>query len=408
MEMRATPKPENKRSSFYASARIRLVLAVTITFAFPIQPLFGLHASSKLETASVQAPETLSRDRSSSAAEEELQTGIALTRQGAFAKAISHLVFAQGKVREEYAASLNLALCYVGTSQFNDAIPILIDLRKTERATAESENLLAQAYIGNGQLQNAFEAFQNSAAKAPNNEKLYIFVVDACMEHQNYEFGLRATDLALKHLPDSPGLHYERAMFLWLLNEVDDADLDFRAASRLAPGSAIAYLAMAQKGLMEGDIPAAVRAAREGAKQYRRNYVLLSILGDALIRSGISAGQPEALEAQTALEKSVTLRPDYAASQIALGRLYLIQGRPNDAIIHLLVGKKLAPNDTSVYSNLAIAYQRLGDRQQARSMLTILARMNQEQADSIRSSADDNKTGYSVTSRGTSRANSPQ
>ncbi len=406
--MRATRKLENRRLSSSVSAFTRNVLVVTTVFVFPIQPLFGHHVSPTFEMATGQATGTLSRVGSSTAAEEELRTGIALTREGAFAEAISHLAFAQGKVHDTYAASFNLALCYVGTGQFNNAIPILLHLRETEKTTAASENLLAQAYIGSGQLQNALEAFQSAAAEAPNSEKLYIFVADACMEHQDYEFGLRATDLGLQHLPGSARLHYERAMFLWLLNEVDKADVDFQAASRLQPGSDIAYLAAAQKGLMDGDISEAVRAARAGIKQYSQNYVLLTILGDSLIRSGVNGGQPEALEAATALEKSVTLRPDYAASQIALGKLYLIEGRPKEAIAHLQVAKSLAPNDTSVYSNLAVAYHRVGSPQQAQSMLTILARINQQQAEAIRSSPDDNKAGYATPGRGTGPANTPQ
>src|SRR5438552_5378616 len=51
-------------------------------------------------------------------AESELETGTELTRGGHFAEAIAHLLEAQGRVSNEYAAEFNLALCYTATGQF--------------------------------------------------------------------------------------------------------------------------------------------------------------------------------------------------------------------------------------------------------------------------------------------------
>src|ERR1700733_4156327 len=62
-------------------------------------------------------------------AEEELRQGTALTSQGSFRDAIPHLLIARKEEVYEYAANFNLALCYVGTSQFKEAIQILNHLR---------------------------------------------------------------------------------------------------------------------------------------------------------------------------------------------------------------------------------------------------------------------------------------
>src|SRR5437773_7360505 len=84
-------------------------------------------------------------------AESELRAGIALTLGGHFAEAIAHLLEAQGRVSNEYAAEFNLALCYAGTGQFQKAISVLTALRRRGSDNASVENLLAQAYAGNGQ-----------------------------------------------------------------------------------------------------------------------------------------------------------------------------------------------------------------------------------------------------------------
>src|SRR5260370_35224466 len=96
--------------------------------------------------------------------------GTALTRRGSFAEAIPHLLAARGRVANEYGAEFNLALCYVGTNQFKQAIDMLTGLRNRGHA-ADVENLLAQADIGNGQRQEDLTAFERARALMPPNRR---------------------------------------------------------------------------------------------------------------------------------------------------------------------------------------------------------------------------------------------
>jgi len=334
------------------------------------------------------------RAGASSNAESELQTGIALTQEGRFSEAIPHFLAAQGHVSDEYAENFNLALCYVGTGQFTRAIHVLGTLKVEGHDTAAVDNLLAQAYIGTGQDKKAFNAFQQAVKQTPRDEKLYMLVAEECMDRQSYRLGLDVLDIGLQHLPDSSRLHYERGVFFSFENEPDPATADFDLASKLSPASDISYMAEGQKALLNGNMREAVRIAREGIKESHGNYILLTILGKAMIQSGASPGQPEFREAQTALEKSVAERPNYAVSRAALGELYLMAGRTDDAITQLEAARKLAPDDASVYSHLAIAYRRKGDAESAKRMLDALAALNQEQAAKYKSDSPGHKAGY--------------
>jgi predicted Zn-dependent protease len=327
-------------------------------------------------------------------AEAELQTGTALTRKGLFREAIPHLLAARGRVDNEYATNFNLALCYLGTSQFKPAIEVLNGLRSSGHDGVDVENLLAQAYIGNAEPQEGLVALQKAATLSPQNENLYVFVADACMDHKDYALGLKVVDLGLRNLPQSARLHYERAMFLTQFDELDHAKPEFELANKLAPASEIGYLAAAHKALFEGDIPETIRTAREGVSKGYENAVLLTVLGEALIRSGVSPGQPEFAEAQAALEKAVAQRPNDPISEIALGRIYLMAGRYEDAIARLERARQLAPGTPSIYANLAKAYQRHGDIQQAQDALAALEKLNREQADRISSAPGDHRLGY--------------
>ncbi len=326
--------------------------------------------------------------------ERELQTAIGLTRRGLFADAIPHFLAARGHVKNEFVAEFNLALCYVGAAQFPAAIPVLKQLLAQGHSSAEAYNLLAQAYVGNDESKEALEAFQKSLALAPENEKLDLYVADACMDRQNYALGLRVIDLAVQHLPNSARLAYEGGVFLTALDRSDLATRDFERAIKLAPDSSIAFMAQAQENYTQGDMPGAIRVARAAAKKDDANYILKDIWGEALLREGAAPGDEEFVEARRVLEESVAERPNYSPARIALGKLYLSDDRFDDAIAQLERARDLQPNSTAVYSHLAIAYRAKGRMEDCKKMLATLARLNEEEAARIRSAPGDSKGSY--------------
>ncbi len=327
-------------------------------------------------------------------AEKELKAGTALTRRGEFSQAIPHLLAARGRGVNDYAADFNLALCYVATGKSERAISLLLGLRDRGHDNASVNNLLAQAYVGDSQDQEALDALQRAASSTPDNDRLYMFIADACMGKQAYALGMQVVDLGLKHLPNSAQLHFERGMFLSLLDRFDDAKSDFEFARTTAPGSDIAYIAGSQEAMLEGNIPEAARISREGITQGHRNFQLLTLFGEALLRSGIAPGQKEYEEARQALEAAVLEKPNYPSSQLALGKLYLLGGQTANAAAHLEKARDLDPGNASVYSNLAAVYRKQGDVQKAQEALAMLVKLNEGQAERIRSAPGETKASY--------------
>lgn len=376
------------RSILVASASVALLCAWTAAVA---QANGKTQVSNPSPAADSQPGPGFDRE-----AERELQKGTALTRAGRFTEAIPHLLAAGGRVSNEYAATFNLALCYVATGDHKRAVEILKDLRSS-RDNADVENLLAQAYVGDGEDKEAFAAVEHAASMSPKNEKLYVFVAEAAADHQNPALALKVVDFGLRNLPQSPRLHYQRGMFLTQFDRFDDAKADFDLAATLAPDGEIAYLSKAERGMLGGDISGALAAAREGVAKGFADPVLQTVLGEALVRSGIVPGQPEFAEAQTALEKAVAARPNDPASQIALGEIYLEAGRLDDAISHLERARQMKPDQPAVYANLAKAYQRRGNARQAQEALATLEKLNLARAEQIRTAPGERKMGYGGT-----------
>lgn len=316
----------------------------------------------------------------------ELRRGVDLTRQGRFNEAIPFLLKAQTEAPTDYAAGFNLALCYLGVGNFKLAIRRLNELHDGGSNTAAVNNLLSQAYVGDGQYERAFQALHDASRQTPKDEKLYAFVADACTDHFAYNLGLRVVNLGLQQLPESARLHYERALFLARLDRFDEAEPEFAIASKLAPGSDLSYLALIQEKLYEDKLSEAEILAREGIKAGHRDYQMLSLLGTVLMHAGAAPGQSKFAEAREALEDSVALQPAYSTSQIALGKLYLMEGHPRAAVLHLEVGRRLEPRNPAVYTSLTRAYRQLGDRTQAQESLAVLSSLLHEKTSKTSSS----------------------
>ncbi|HVT97091.1 MAG TPA: tetratricopeptide repeat protein [Acidobacteriaceae bacterium] len=311
----------------------------------------------------------------------ELQTGAQLTANGFLQQAIPHLLAARAAGIAPYAAGVNLGICYLGTGRFKDAIDVLHALDASGRGSAAVENLLAQAYIGNAQPQEALRSFRRAAAATPKDEKLYDYIADACTDHKNYALGLQIVALGLQQLPNSARLHYEKALFLSQLGRFgEEGKLEFDRAAELAPETYIGYLARVQKNLYEDNLLAADKLLHEAVQSGQRDYRMLSLLGTVLLHEGAAPGEPRFEEARKALEQSAQENASYSATQIALGKVYLMENQPQNAIDHLEIGRRLEPDNSSVYASLASAYDRLGNHVQARQMRLRMGRLLAEKS----------------------------
>jgi len=322
-------------------------------------------------------------------AQRELLSAISLTRAGQFAQAIPHFLAARGQVNDAFALEFNLSLCYVGTRQFEQAIAILTHIHDAGSHAVDVKNLLAQAYVGDHQPAPALKALEAAAKLSPADEKLYLLVSEACLDEGLPDLGAQALVIGLGNLPNAPKLLFERGLIRSRLEQTDLAEQDFQAVRKLAPGSDIAYIAEAQQALLSGDIPEAIQACRRGIAADHAHYLLLTMLGEALLRSGATpATAPDFAEGQNALERAVQLRPNYSSARISLARYYLLSGKVDDAILHLEEARQRDPRNRALYPPLAEAYRRAGRPDQARQTLAALSELNRLEIERIRSSSD--------------------
>lgn len=336
-----------------------------------------------------QSPQARPAARHFASPQAELAAGIALTKKGHYRQAIPLLRAARPKVQDVFAAGFDLALCYAAMGENQKALALLSELpaAPTVANRAEVENLRAQAEIGAGNPQAAAQAFERAAALEPRHLPLYLFLADACLRRHDFALGLRVVAAGLGPFPRSARLLYERANLEEDTNQPRAAARDWRAVAKLKPGSLIAAMARAQAAVAMADFPAALAAARQGLEPHPQSVLLLTIFGQAALRSGARPGQQLFAEAKTNLEHAVAAQPGNAAAQLALGRLELTAGNSQSAIRHLEAARQAAPQDPAVYARLAAAYRRMGMRPQAQAALARLAQLNQARTAAYRSAS---------------------
>ena len=171
------------------------------------------------------------------------------------------------------------------------------------------------------------KVFKKLPRSRPPNEKLYLFVADACTDSQNYHLGLKIVDAGLQNLPQSARLHYQRGTFLAHLDQMDIARRISKLPAKLEPGSNIAFIVQAQENLFAGNISESIRIAREGIANHHQTAALLTILGQALFRSGLTPGQREFAETKAALKNLSQPAPMTLEYKLISGRLYLMENR---------------------------------------------------------------------------------
>ena len=309
---------------------------------------------------------------------QQFRLGLALARHDLYLQALPFFQSVQAAYPDSYDAAFNLAICYVLTKQFPQAVAVLNAVAERGHKTAELDNLLAEAFEGNQQHQEAINALREATQLDPQDENNYVDLATLCTNYDAYELGLQIIEVGLHYHPESDRLIFQRGVLEAMTNHFDLAENDFQTASRLAPNKDLTYVAMGVSYMQTGHLPEAIQSLRDRIKQKPNDPILLYLLGDALIRSGTTPGDASFAEATSDLEKSVKLNPELAASRADLGKLYLKDNRLEDARVSLERALKIDSKDKTALAQLAVVYRRTGKPELAGTMLTMLNKLNEE------------------------------
>lgn len=326
----------------------------------------GLHLLNDLEPEEISVPS-------------QFAVGVALAQVGLPDRAIPYFELLRQHYFGSYNIAYNLVLCYIGAKKPPEAISLSNQLISDGHDTSEIENALAEAYEQSHKTQLAVDALRRAITLNPKDENNYLDFANLCINHRDYDDGLKVIGVALQTLPDSYRLTFERGILYAMEDRFDLAEQDFRRSAMLAPASNFGYVGMGVTYLETGDASKAIDLLHQRLKQSPNDASLLYLLGEALIRNGATVGEPQYAEAQSSLEKSVRLNPGLCLPHVALGEIYIDENRFKDAVVQFEKARAIDPKEKSAYSHLAVAYRHLGDTQDARRTLETLKDIDQQE-----------------------------
>lgn len=298
--------------------------------------------------------------------------GVTLAETGHSEQAIPYF----GKLWRSYPASYDagydLAICYLNAKQYPNAIAVAHQLINGDHETAELDNVLAEAYEGNNNVQPAIDALRKAISLDPQNEDNYLDFSSLCIDHRDFNAGLTVLQIGLQMHPRSYRLFFERGILYAMQDRFDLAEEDFTRSSELDPKNDLGYLGLGATYLEAGNAAQAVRILKGRIQKTPNDANLLYLLGEALMRSGVRPGTPAFAEAQAVLKKSVRLDPKLSLPHVSLGSIYLEENRAAAAAAQFKQALLIDPGQRSALSHLAIAYRRLGQTKNARNTLASL------------------------------------
>jgi Flp pilus assembly protein TadD len=306
-----------------------------------------------------------------------LATALANTEQ--FSDAVVYFSELQHRFPESYDVGYDLAVSQLGAHQYAAVVETAQKMIQRGQETEELENVLAEAYIGEKQPQLAVDSLRRAIALNPEDESNYLDFGSLCMDHQDFVNAAKVLEVGLKVHPDSARLIFQRGVLNAMQDHFQLAERDFEQASVLDPGTDSGSIALGITYMETGNAAQAITLIRKQLSKKPEDANLLYLLGEALLRTGPSSGDKVFLEAKTSLEQSVRLDPNLCLSHVDLGKVYLQEGRFEDAVSQLEQARRLDPHEKSTYWHLAIAYRHLGKPEKAQKMVKDLQEILEEQ-----------------------------
>lgn len=310
------------------------------------------------------------------------QAGILLAQLERYASAARHFEFARSKgYSDGYTAGYNQMLALVRGQDYENAIRVANEMIAAGHETAELYNLLGEAYEKSKETIKAYNALRRATQLAPRDENNYLDLIALGVDHRNYDLALDIAEVALQNIPNSYRLLLQRGAVKAFRGQMNAAIEDFEAASKLDPQKNLPFYSIVMAMMQMDQLREGIEILRKRVAEYPDDYLLLYALGESLNRLGTPRGSPTEQEALDALEKSVRLNPNFAASRVALGRLLLRRGEIDRVIEELERALALQPTELSPCYPLAQAYRRKGNAQRADELMAKFQQYKEEEKD---------------------------
>jgi tetratricopeptide (TPR) repeat protein len=326
--------------------------------------------TAKIEFAASQSPLT----REVSGLEE---FGACLVKQKRIAEALpvfEHLCELQPTSAK---ALYQFAVVQFLTGHYAGAVTTLTSPAFEASPDADALDLLAEAYESLSDTQRARAASRQAIALRPSVPRYYADLAYICLAHQQFQQGLEVANEGLQRNPNAASLYVVRGILYSELAQYDKGLSDFTTAEQLDPNVELSSEARGLAGLQQNDLPETEKTIRDRIRQHPENGFLYYLLGETLRKKGAAPGTADFDEAVQAFRRGIELDPHLILARDALAALYLVAGKPEDAVEQSRLAYHDNPNDQTAIYHLILALRKINYTDEIPALTKQLARLKQ-------------------------------
>jgi tetratricopeptide (TPR) repeat protein len=265
--------------------------------------------------------------------------------------------------------------------RYGEAVTTLKPLLDKRPNHGNCLDVLAQAYEGMLDTPNAVAYLRQAIASNPEVPQYYLDFADICLTHAAYQVGIDMLNVGLKRMRNAAALYLARGILYVQQADFERSRQDFEKAEQFDPSLRYGRGMQGLADLQANDLSRAEHDVRSRLKESCKDAFLWYLLAETLTRDGAPTGSPRFEEALRSAERAVELRPDFAVARNLLGRLYLDEGRTDDAIRQSRLAYEQDPGgqtaQTALY-HLITALRKRGDREEIPSLAKKLAELREE------------------------------
>lgn len=255
-------------------------------------------------------------------------------------------------------ARYNLALVQSLSGHYQEVIETLKAPDGTAPKDSESLALLAEAYEATTDTPRAVAYLRQAIIASPDVANYYVDFANLCLSHASFQVGIDMLNVGLKRMPQSAPLYLARGILYIQLGQYNQSEEDFASAEKLDPTLQYGTAARGLAELQQNNLAQAEVTVRERLKKNPREAFLHYLLAEILLRKGAAPGSAEFAEALSLAQRAVELQPTLALARDVLGRLYVQQGKIEEAIKQSRLAFEQDPADQTALYHLIMALRK--------------------------------------------------
>jgi len=282
---------------------------------------------------------------------------------GAHQSAVSHLRQARALAPTDVQVSITLAKALSASQQYAEAATMLDAVESAGKNLAEWHALRGYAEYKLNNPEKALEQLRQAIELNPRSEDYYLKIGELMLFHRSTDAARAFFETALQQLPNSALMHYGLAV-CYFVDQSDPKRFEehLERALKIEPRFEPALSLLCQNFRANSQWTLLRQTAERLLQLNPRAHEGYYYKAVALIQNHPAAPAENSLqEAKRLLVEAIRLKPDFADSRIACGKLLIQLDQVPHAIKHLERAAALSPDLAETYFHLANAYRKTGD-----------------------------------------------